>query len=234
MEVALNVVGIDVSKATLAVCYGVQTRLQHAEVSNSKAGFEQLVRRCGTECLYVMEATGSYYLALAYHLVEQGAQVAVVNPLVVRRFLQMHLGKGKSNRKDAQWLLRYGQQQTPKPWQPDEAVLVECRQLEQVSEQLIRQKTMTLNSLEALPQHPVVSAQAEQHLRQALGRLEEQIQLLETELVGLLEQHPADALAVLHSRHWPQNGRHVAALRQRLYASRDVPAADGESGPLPP
>jgi transposase len=43
MEVARNVVGIDVSKATLAVCYPVQARLQHTEVTNSKAGFEQLV-----------------------------------------------------------------------------------------------------------------------------------------------------------------------------------------------
>jgi len=210
MEVTLNVVGIDVSKATLAVCYGVQTRLQHAEVGNSKAGFEQLVRRCGVDCLYVMEATGSYYLSLAYYLVEQGAQVAVVNPLVVRRFIQRHLGKGKSDRKDAQWLLRYGQQQAPKRWQPDDAVLVECRQLEQVSEQLIRQKTMTLNSLEALQQHPVVSSQAEQHLRQALSRLEEQIQVLETELVGLLEQHYAPEMPLLCSI--PGIGRKTAAM----------------------
>jgi len=210
MEVTLNVVGIDVSKATLAVCYPVQTRLQHAEVSNSKAGFEQLLRSCGPDCLYVMEATGSYYLALAYHLVEQGAQVAVVNPLVVRRFIQMHLGKGKSDRKDAQWLLRYGQQQRPAPWQPDDAVLVEYRQLEQVSEQLIRQKTMTLNSLEALQQHPVVSPLAEQHLRQTLGRLEEQIQTLEKELVGLLEQHYAREMPLLCSI--PGIGRKTAAM----------------------
>src|SRR4028118_366879 len=210
MDVTSNIVGSDVSKATLAVCYRVATRLQHAEGSHSKAGFAQLVRHCGAECLYVMEATGSSYLSLAYSLVEQGARVAVVNPLVVRRFLQMHLGKGKRDRKQAPWLLRYGQQQTPKQWQPDEAVLVEGRPLEQVSEQLIRQKTMTLNSLEALPQPPVGSAQAEQPLRQALGRLEEQIQVLETELVGLWEQHYARQMPFLCSI--PGIGRKTAAL----------------------
>jgi transposase len=210
MKAALNVVGIDVSKATLAVCYSEQTRLHHTEVSNAKAGFAQLMHRCGVKCLYVLEATGSYYLALAHHLVEEGAQVAVVHPLVIRRFIQMHLGKGKSDRKDAQWLLRYGQQQMPKPWQPDEAVLVECRQLGQVSEQLIRQKTMTLNSLEALQQHPVVSAQAGQHLRQALGRLEEQIQVLEKELVGLLERGDARQMPLLCAI--PGISRKTAAL----------------------
>jgi len=146
MPLFSKVVGIDVSKDSLAVCHQEQ-QLQHSEVSNTKAGFQQLVRRCGVDCCYVMEATGVYYLALAYYLYERGAQVSVVNPLVVRRFIQMHLGKGKTDRKDAQWLLRYGQQQAPAAWQPDDTVLVECRQLEQVMEQLVRQRTMVRNSL---------------------------------------------------------------------------------------
>ena len=122
----LPVVGLDVSKAMLAVCYQVDDLVKHLEVSNSKAGFQQLVQACGAQCRFVMEATGTYNLALAYYLHEQGGQVAVLNPLVIKRFIQMHLSKGKSDRKDAQWLLRYGQQQPVKVWQPDEAVLVEC------------------------------------------------------------------------------------------------------------
>jgi transposase len=135
----------------------------------------------------------------------------------------MHLGKGKSDRKDAQWLLRYGQQQAPPSWQPDDAVLVACRQLEQVSEQLIGQKTMTRNSLEALPQHPLVSPLAEQHLRQARSRLEEQIQALETELVGLLEQHYAREMPLLCSI--PGIGRKTAALLF-LFAKGFTPVAN--------
>jgi transposase len=146
----LPVVGIDVSKATLAVCYQVNDQVKHLEVSNDKLGFQQLVKTCGAQCQFVMEATGTYNLALAYHLHEQGGQVAILNPLVIKRFIQMHLSKGKSDRKDAQWLLRYGQQQPLKVWQPDETVLVECRQLEQVNEQLLKQKTMVSNALEAL------------------------------------------------------------------------------------
>jgi transposase len=74
----------------------------------------------------------------------------VLNLLVIKGFIQMHLSKGKSDCKDAQWLLRYGQQQPLKVWQPDEKVLVECRQLEQVMEHLLKQKTMVSNALEAL------------------------------------------------------------------------------------
>ncbi len=87
------------------------------EVANTPTGFRQLVRYGGTTSLYVLEATGPYYLAVSYHLVAAGAQVAVLNPLVVKRFIQMYLGKGKSDRKDAQWLFRYGQQQATPRWQ---------------------------------------------------------------------------------------------------------------------
>jgi transposase len=102
----LPVVGLDVRKATLAVCYQLDYQIRHREVSNDKAGFAPLLHVCGKQSLFVLEATGTYYLALAYYLQEQGGQVVVRNPLLIRRFIQMHLGKRKTDRKDAQWLLR--------------------------------------------------------------------------------------------------------------------------------
>ena len=60
---SLPVVGLDVSKATLAVCYQVDDLVKHLEVSNNKAGFQQLVKACGAHCRFVMEATGTYNLA---------------------------------------------------------------------------------------------------------------------------------------------------------------------------
>ncbi len=157
-----------------------------------------------------MEATGTYNLALAYYLHEHGGHVAVLNPLVIRRFIQMHLGKGKSDRKDAQWLLRYGQQQTVNAWQPDEQVLVECRQLEQVSELLLKQKTMVSNSLEALQQQPLVSAIALQQLQQTLTTLTRQVQVVEAALPTLLEQRFGAEITLLCSI--PGLGRKTASL----------------------
>jgi transposase len=209
MNQRANVVGIEVSKGSLAVCYQVANKLQHTEVSHSRAGFQQLIRRCGVACCYVMEATGVYYLSLAYYLVEQGAQVAVLNPLVVRRFIQMHLGKGKSDRKDAQWLLRYGQQQPLPVWQPEAPLLVECRQLEQVMEQFIRQRTRVSNSLQGLEHQPIVSAVARKRLQQTLKLLDQQIHALEAELLALLEEHYAREMPLLCSI--PGIGRKTAA-----------------------
>ena len=59
------VVGLDVSKASFAVCYPVGPPLKHLEVPNTKAGFRQLVKQGGAQCLFVLEATGTYHLRLA-------------------------------------------------------------------------------------------------------------------------------------------------------------------------
>ncbi|WP_324679209.1 IS110 family transposase [Hymenobacter sp. GOD-10R] len=206
----IPVVGIDVSKATLAICYQVEQQVRHLEVSNSKAGFQQLVQACGRQCLFVMEATGTYYLACAYYLHTQGGQVVVLNPLVIKRFVQMHLSKGKSDRKDAQWLLRFGQQQPAKPWQLDEQVLVECRQLEQVTEQLLKQKIMVSNALEALAQQPVISPIAWKRLQQTLKVLTGQLQAVEAELLSLLEQRFSKEITLLYSI--PGIGRKTASM----------------------
>ena len=58
IAVPFSVVGIDVSKASLAVCYLREQQVQHLEVSNTPAGFEQVVQACGTNALFVLEATG--------------------------------------------------------------------------------------------------------------------------------------------------------------------------------
>ena len=178
----LPVVGIDVSKDTLAICFSLAEKSQHLEVSNSKTGFQKLLKNCGLERTYIMEFTGAYHTQLAYYLFEQGAKVVVVNPVVIKRFIQMHLGKGKSDKKDAQWIMRYGQQNEMKQWGPEEALLVECHQLEQVIEQLIKQKTMISNSLEALERQPVRSQMAIKSLKQTWQLLQKQIRQMETKL----------------------------------------------------
>jgi transposase len=206
----LPVVGLDVSKASLAVCSHLDHRVRHLEGSNDKAGFAQIIQLCGAQSLFVLEATGTYYLALAYYLHEQGGQVVVLNPLIIRRFIQMHLGKSKTDRKEAHWLLRYGQQQAVTLWQPAESVLVACRQLEQVTEQLLKQKTMVSNSLEAVERQPVISPLAQQHLQQTWQLLDDQGLALEAELLTVLETRFQHEMALLRSI--PGIGRKTAGL----------------------
>ena len=205
-----KVIGIDVSKDSLAVCFSLADKLQHLEVSNDKAGFQKLLKQCGADCLYVMEATGIYYLHLAYFLYGQGAQLVVVNPVIIKRFIQMHLGKGKSDKKDAQWIQRYGEQNQVAFWQPEQPVIVECRQLEQVTEQLIKQRTMVINALEALKRQPVASNLAIKSLLQTLKMLDKQVKQIQEELLDTLEKAFAREIKLLSSI--PGIGRKTAGM----------------------
>lgn len=128
-----------------------------------------------------MEAAGTYCMRLDYFLVGQGAKVVVVKPWVTQRFIRMHLVKGKTDSKDAKWIMRYGQQNELKLWRPDDVQLVECRRLEQAVGRLIKQKTMTLDSLEALGQQRVSSKVAVMTLQQMLLVPQIQVRLLEQE-----------------------------------------------------
>lgn len=86
-------------------------------------------------------------------------------------------------------------------------MLVECRQLEQVNEQLIKQKNMIINALEALQRQPIISKQALKRLQQTLKNLTQQV---EAELLDLLEQRFATEMTLLCSI--PGIGRKTAGM----------------------
>jgi transposase len=122
-----------------------------------------------------------------------------VNPVIIKRYIQMHLGKGKSDKKDAQWIRRYGEQNQTAYWQPEESIIVECRQLEQVTEQLIKQRTMTINALEALKRQPVVSDLAVKSLKQTLNMLDKKVKQIQARLLATLEKAFENEIKLLSS-----------------------------------
>jgi len=54
-----------------------------------------------------MEATGYYHYALAQFLVGRGRIVSVLNPLPVKRLIQMKLSKMKTDKTDAKMICEY-------------------------------------------------------------------------------------------------------------------------------
>ena len=55
-----------------------------------------------------MEATGYYHYRLAQFLYKEGVQGSVVNPLSVKRFIQMKLAKVKTDKSDAKAICEDG------------------------------------------------------------------------------------------------------------------------------
>ncbi len=114
--------GIDVSCDTLDVCYQDEGKvLQHVKVTNNTKGFTQLLKSTGRDYRFVMEATGVYHISLMFFLYEHDCTYSVVNALQIKRYIQMHLERNKSDRKDAKRICEYGIERKPSPSQMPKA-----------------------------------------------------------------------------------------------------------------
>jgi Transposase and inactivated derivatives len=107
-------VGIDVSKEKSTVCilkpYGEIVRSPY-EITHTESQMSELVSmiKClDDEVRVVMEATGSYHLPVLSFLEEHGIFVAVINPLVMKKYASIILRKGKTDKLDSIKIANYG------------------------------------------------------------------------------------------------------------------------------
>jgi len=136
-------VGMAVAKATLACCLlSPDTDQVQRSFSNNRTGFNALLTWLRERAIafdqvqIVMAATGVYHPAAALHLHEAGVQVAIVNPAQVKDFGKGWAVRTKTDRMDSWVLARFGQVNTPTPWQP---LSVEVRELQAL---LARQRAL--------------------------------------------------------------------------------------------
>lgn len=99
--------GIDISKD---VFDGVDEKGSHSKYENNLPGFKTFLKTPGEEGCCIMEATGVYHVQLAEYLYGKQVAVSVVNPLVIKRFIQMNLRRIKIDKADAAMICKYGQQ----------------------------------------------------------------------------------------------------------------------------
>lgn len=85
-------------------------------ITEDRAGYEALLAALGTPpALVAMEATGHYWKNLFAVLAAAGHQVALVNPLVARRFQDSSLERTKTDAVDAEGLARLAFEKRPEP-----------------------------------------------------------------------------------------------------------------------
>jgi transposase len=105
-------VGVDIAATTAAV--STQRAGAHANrsftIDQTPEGHTTLVhqlqatRHVPSRILVVMEATGSYWISLATHLVHEGFVVSVINPAHAHDFAKALLKRAKTDAIDAQTL----------------------------------------------------------------------------------------------------------------------------------
>jgi transposase len=181
--------GIDISHTTLDVSYQNNLgELFYLKVGNNNNGFKKILEHTGTGYHFVMEATGVYYIRLAFWLHEQGCKLSVVNALSIKRYIQMHLERNKSDKKDAAWICRYAIEQRPAYWEMPDSSYFECKQLYNTIREYAEQIKRFNNQLHSLKLLPIPSKDTIRSLEKMKDHLAKEMDNLETKLETQLAQ----------------------------------------------
>lgn len=174
-------IGIDVSKARLDVAV---EEGEAFSVANDLTGYVQLSERLAAvkPRLIVMEATGGLERAVAAHLTAQELPIRVVNPRQVRQFAQAAGVLAKTDRLDAQVLVRFAQamQLTPRALASEQVQALQA--LIARRHELTEMLTMERNRLRLA--HKSVRA----HLKKSIRWLESQLYDADHDIDGMLRE----------------------------------------------
>ena len=203
----MEVIGIDVSKDTLDAW---SQSKGHRCFKNSESGFRQILSCYGTEGHFVMESTCSYHVRFASFLHESTCKVSVVNPLPVKRFMQMRLQRLKTDKSDAKMLAFYGESESPKPWTPDPEFIQSAKLIMSTVELYIRQQTALKNKLDNLQSGGLTNGPIIKSLKLQIKRVKAEIAKLEEELHALIVAGAQKEMTQLTSI--PGIGKKTAAM----------------------
>lgn len=188
-EKDLPEVGIDVSKAKLDVALLQEGKFRDKVVSNSRAGFAQLVQwlaKQGVARAHVcMEATGSYWEELAEHLVDAGFTVSVVNPAHVKAYGQSRGARNKTDKADARVIAQFCAERRPEPWRAPSRAVRELRALVRRRDALVDLRTQELNRRD-VASHPDVL----HSIQEVIAHLDRQIKEIEKQIDKHIDNDP--------------------------------------------
>lgn len=201
-------VGIDIAAATFTAAWmppgGSPTPpVTHPQTPQGFAALQRQFAATGSApdtTLVVLEATGSYWIALAVTLHAAGYAVSVINPLQAHHFAKAQLRRAKTDPLDAQNLAQLATALRPAVWTPPPAVYHEVRQRLTARDALVTMRQQTRNQRHALVQWPVVVASVHDHLDAVIAMLDARIADLEAEIAAVLATSDwAGSLACLTS-----------------------------------
>jgi len=136
--------------------------------------------------LVVMEATGSYWVALAVALHQAGYAVSVVNPAQAHNYATSLPRRSKTDALAAALLTQFAAERQPARWTPPPAVYHELRQRLVARDVLMAMRQQARNHRHALRQWPVVVASVQSHLDDRITELDDRIGTREGELAQVL------------------------------------------------
>ena len=188
---AQEFLGIDISKRKVDVALLRDGRLRYAIFGNDPKGFRALERWLAQQGASVphacMEATGSYWEAIAAYLFQKGLTVSVVNPACVHAFRKSLLCRSKTDKIDAALLAKFCCAQSPRAWTPPPPDAQELRGLVRRRDDLLAMHKQERNRLA----DPGFGKDAKASIERMLALLADEQRLLEKQIRELLRRSPA-------------------------------------------
>lgn len=185
-------VGVDISKATFDVYFqDTEGKKYHLKLSNDEKGFQSLLSSLPKEkrIKVVMEASGPYFYQLASFLYENHIEVAVINPLVIRRYCQMKLIRTKTDKADAMAIFGYARQEEDLPcWKPQKETYLKIRQFYSSQRLLMKNLHAIARQLESFQATGTVDEWIQEQMEKSISNLERQIKEIEDKLQELIKQ----------------------------------------------
>jgi len=191
-----EIYGVDISKDVFDV-YGQKSG--HSQFKNEAKGFTSFLKSLPKGALVVMEATGYYHYRLAQYLYKQKVLVSVVNPLSVKRFIQMKLAKVKTDKSDAKAICEYGQMNEVPLYTALTDVQSECLQLFRLLDNYLKKRTATKNKLHGEDILGIPSKFVYRSLNRDLKHLNKEVKGIEDRLLELVKQDQQQQLTLLKS-----------------------------------
>lgn len=192
--------GIDVSSETLDICYQTPDGEKvHQKVNNNRSGFLKIVKLCGKGYHYVMENTGVYHVSLMFFLHGEGLEYSVINALQVKRYIQMHLERNKSDKKDARRICEYGMDRNPEPYRMPDPEFFECRTINNAINDLTKAITKMRNQIHSLRRAPYGTEDILSSYKSVLGKLTKEKARLEKSLNAKLKAWQPELLELVQS-----------------------------------
>jgi len=200
MQLLRYCVGLDISKDTLQVCLSVidtDGRVVvrgSTKMANKAAAFAQLEhwvskhRKADSLPLrYVMESTGVYHEAVAWHLFQQDQLVCILLPNKAKHYLKSLGYKSKNDKIDAQGLARMGLEQQLTLWKPLSKNIYSLRLLTRQHQRFQEWKTQCRNQQHALDYSAIGDAFITKQNTKLLLVYDQQLEALEKAIQELIE-----------------------------------------------
>lgn len=186
-------VGMDIAAKSVAVEWQCPTTevVEQMTVDQTLRDFKRLTQRLcqlglPEQTLVVMEATSTYWMALALHLYQAGFIVSVINPSQGRYFARMQLQQTKTDAVDAHMLGEFARMIQPEPWTPPPAICDQLQQRLAQRDDFLHMKTQERNRLHALRHNPNANPTIIRRFQRHIRYLDREIDTLTTEIVTLL------------------------------------------------